>query len=345
MVQILTPWRIIAALAYASSTVLPSVNSLDSINLSFEILDQVDLQVLGPPNLDKYQGTYDVTVDDDCQYLLRFDFKHNSDNPVPVNSNDFTASCNPSNTAKASDGLTHHALRRNWLPFPQYVELATGFNHMSLNWKPCGLEPLGLRQPRYDVNFYNVIPQYRKFMSCNEFPTKLPSQCQYNQTDYLGRGHFSVPNLHQKSARQFIPNMPVDYQPDTADPQAYQYEGLIAFDADQVPPIPSNWTLPVFHMSSYDGDVLSWRALLPYSFVSGANSSFYQANQFYIHQTENRLPAAWNMTYDAPSGLISVYMRGKSGICGDTFVNAQQEFVDSVDNPNRHKRTLRQQKK
>jgi hypothetical protein len=346
MVQVFTAWRIIAALAYASSGV--PVTSFESINLAFEILDQVDLSVLGTPNLDKYQGSYEVTVDDDCQYYLRIHFKHHNGNPVPDNAKDFLSSCKPSNEFPASDGLNHHAQRANWIPLPQYVELATGFNHMSLNWKPCGLAPLGLRQPRYDVNFYNVIPQYRKFMSCNEFPNKKPDTCMYNQTDYLGRGHFSVPTQHEKSLKQFIPNMPVDYQPDTVEPEAYQYEGLIAFDVDQVPKIPSNWTLPLFHMSSYDGDIVSWRALLPYHFISGANSSFFAATQFYIDQTEQRLPAKWNMTYNAGSGLISVLLQGQSGICGDTFADAQREFEISIDNPandepvNRKKRTLRE---
>jgi hypothetical protein len=341
-----TPWRIIAAVAvaYASSGGLPTAYGIDgfeSINLNFEILEEVDLSVLGTSNLDRYQGTYQVTVDDedDCQYLLRIDFKHDSANPVPSNSNEFTSSCNPGNAFPASDGLNYHALRRNWLSFPQYLELATGFNHMSLNWKPCGLPPQGLRQPRYDLNFYNVIPHYRKFMTCQEFPNnKMPANCLYNQSDYLGRGHFSMPTLHEKSNREFIANMPVDFQPDTVEPQAYQYEGLVAFDIDEVPNTPENWTLPVFHMSSYDGDILSWRALLPYSFVSGPNSSFFAGNQFYVYQTEQRLPASWNMTYHAASGLISVFLQGTSGICGDTFVDAQQAYVDSIVDGNDRKK-------
>lgn len=341
MVQVLTPWRIIAALTYASAC----VNAFDSINLNFEILEQVDLTPLGTPNLDNYQGSYDVTVDDACQYTLTIDFVHDNDNPVPDSeSHDFQGNCIPSNDFPASDDLKFHAVRKHWMPLPQYVELATGFNHMSLNWKPCGLAPLGLRQPRYDVNFYNVIPQYRKFMSCNEFPTKMPASCQYNQSNYLGRGHFAVPTLHEENIRQFIPNMPVDYQPDTVAPEAYQYEGLIAFDVDQVPNIPSNWTLPVFHMSSYDGDIISWRALLPYSFVSGSNSSFFTGNQFYVYQTEQRLPAVWNMTYNANSKVISVILQGQAGICGDTFDDAQEAFEASTgDNPNvRRRRRMRQ---
>jgi hypothetical protein len=337
MVQVLTSWRIIATLSFASAC----VNAFDSINLNFEILGEVDLAPLGIPNLDKYQGTYDVTVDSDCQYELKIEFLHDDDNPVPSDSNDFQGSCNPNNPVPASDGLNFHAERKHWMPFPQYVELATGFNHMSLNWKPCGLAPLGLRQPRYDVNFYNVIPQYRVFMSCNEFPTKKPACCQYNQSSYLGRGHFSIPTLHENNVRQFIPNMPVDYQPDPVEPEAYQYEGLVAFDADQVPNVPSNWTLPVFHMSSYDGDVVSFRGLVPYSFASGTNSSFFTGTQFYVFQTENRSPSEWRMTYNSNTKLITVTLQGKAGICGDTFNNAQQAYEDSVDNPNVRRRNQR----
>jgi hypothetical protein len=204
------------------------------------------------------------------------------------------------------------------------VEATIGFNHMSLYWKPCGLPPKGLRQPRYDMNFYTVIPQYRAYWICDEF--KEPAVCAYNQTSFLGRGHFSMPTLERDP--NFLANMPGDFNPDALEPEAYQYEGLTSFPDARTPQTVDEWILPEFHMSTYDGDVVSWRALFPNAFLTGGGSTFFQANQFYFFQTQPRLPSHWNMTYDAGSGLISVYLQGSAGMCGDGFDQAKAEQED-----------------
>jgi hypothetical protein len=228
----------------------------------------------------------------------------------------FEGVCEPNaNTGDAPDGLPWHAHRRHWTPFPPYVFDTTGFNHMSMYWRPCGLPPKGLRKPRLEVNLYNVIPQYRVFMRCQEF--KTPSVCQYNQSSWLGRGHFSLPRLERDP--NFLANMPFGFQPDKDEPEAYQYEGMIAYNDERVPEQPNDWILPTFLMSTYDGDTISWRALLPTTFITGGNSTRSSATQFYVFQTQPRLPAGFNMTYDAPSGNITLLIYGSAGMCGESF--------------------------
>jgi hypothetical protein len=81
---------------------------------------------------------------------------------------------------------------------------------MSLSWVPCGREPGGFKQARYDLNFFTVIPQYRAYWLCQEF--KTPAVCQYNQTSPVGRGFFSIPRLVRDP--DFLANMPVRFSPD-----------------------------------------------------------------------------------------------------------------------------------
>jgi hypothetical protein len=199
-------WRVIAALAYLSC---PSL-SLDSINMDLEVLDSIDLSALGTPNLDRFKAKYNVTVDPtSCEYALSLSFfKHAEDAPGPSM---FQGECSPeANTEVAADGLPWHAERRNWLQFPPYVFDTTGFNHVSLKWVPCGKNPGAFKQARYDMDYYTVIPQYRAYMVCQEF--KTPAVCQYNQSNFIGRGMFTVPRLERDP--EFLANMPLRFQPD-----------------------------------------------------------------------------------------------------------------------------------
>jgi hypothetical protein len=327
MARFLLACRFFAALSFLSVG-----KSMDSINLDLEILDQIPLEALGTPDLERHRAEWDVTVDDTCNYLLRVSFfKHADDKPGDAQGN-FGDVCEPNTeTGNAPDGLPWHQHRRHWAPFPPYVFDTTGFNHMSIYWRPCGLPPKGLRQSRYEINLYNVIPQYRVFMRCQEF--KTPSVCQYNQSSWLGRGHFSLPRLERDP--NFLANMPLGYQPDGQEPEAYQYEGMISYNEDRIPETPGDWILPTFLMSTYDGDTVSWRGLLPHTFVSGGNSTEFSGTQFYVFQTQPRLPAGWNMTYDAPSGNITLLIHGSAGMCGEGFDAAKNAFLTEEDDGTR----------
>lgn len=211
MIKFFRLWRIVAILASLSR---PSV-SLDSINLDLEVLEDIDLSALGTPDLSRFEASYNVSVDSTtCQYEIKLTWKkHEEDTPGPSM---FEGTCaQEENTGKADDGLPWHAPRRHWVQFPQYVFDTTGFNHVSMSFVPCGRNPGFYKQARYDLNFYTVIPQYRAFMRCQTFMT--PEICQFNQTDYIGRGFFSIPRLVRDP--QFLGNMPAGFQPDPELPE------------------------------------------------------------------------------------------------------------------------------
>lgn len=296
--------------------------AVDSFLLDLEDLDEIDLTALGTPSLERYLASYEVTVDATCNYLLKLEFvKPSDETPGEASSGtEFTGVCDPENgnTGTAPDGQPWHANRRYWMQLPQYVFDTTGFDHISIYWRPCGLPPKGQRQPRYEVVFYTVIPQYRAFFTCEEFGT--PARCLYNQTSTFGRAHFVVPRLERDP--NFYANMPLGFKPDFQDPEVYQYEGLIHWDDDLIPETPANWSLPNMDMTTYDGDVTSFRVLLPYNYVHGNSTTFFET-KYYVYQTMPRLPYSWNMTFDAPSEIVSVYLSGSAGMCGAGFEAAK----------------------
>jgi hypothetical protein len=76
-------------------------------------------------------------------------------------------------------------------------------------------------------------------------------------------------------------------------------------------------------MGTYDGDVVAWKYMLPYTYISGIESSLAGGDQYYIYQTMLRLPHQWNMTYDSNSGEVEVIVYGSAGMCGQDFDKAQ----------------------
>jgi hypothetical protein len=296
----------------------------DGINLALTSFPDVDLNKLGTPNWDRYEGSYEVTVDDNfCEYIMTIKFKHDATNPAGPW--DFVDACDPAISSTASDGKAWHEPRKDWIRLPDYVFQATGFQHVGLEWKPCGAAPLGLRQGRYDLNLYMVPPEYRALMTCTEHQT--PSICQFNQTSVIGRQHFSLPLLWANS--KFVPNMPVDFQPDALYPEAFAHEGLISFDTTKIPATSSAWILPTFHMSTFDADVISWRAMIPYSFIGAGNPAEFNAGQAYVYQTIPTLPKAWNMTFDPTTGFTDVLIVGDAGLCASEFATAKADFEAS----------------
>ena len=82
--------------------------------------------------VDVFSYSYDVTVDETCNYDFTATFSHHEDLPVGD-----AETCNPS-TVSDWDGLPFLAARYFYDLFPAYVEMATGFNHLSLDYNPCG---------------------------------------------------------------------------------------------------------------------------------------------------------------------------------------------------------------
>ena len=88
--------------------------------------------MLGINSFDELSYTEDIHVDENCDYHFTVNFTHNE--AFPVGSED---TCVPAVTADF-DGLPMLAGRWFWREYPEYIQKATGMNHLSLDYNPCG---------------------------------------------------------------------------------------------------------------------------------------------------------------------------------------------------------------
>jgi len=306
------PFYVLTTLSF-----LPFASSSgDSLNLAFETAESADLSVLGEEGLVKHQGTFSLTVNEQCNYVLKVGFIEHSSDQMGSGGQDFEGGC----TQTAGSALLEH--NRNWLQFKDYVRETTGFDHMSLYPRPCGLEPMGRRQPRYDVNFYNVPAHFRALWKCETF--SVPEQCAYSQPDALGRGHFTLPRLNNNA--NLVPNTPRFFGPSPSFPQALEYDGLVISRQDNLPQTFADMDNPEFEMGSYDGDITSFRAILPYQYVAGVDKfRHYWGFPTFEYQTLPYLPTIWNVTYEPTTQRIDVHMQGEARLCGQEFEQKKLE--------------------
>ena len=93
-----------------------------------------DYPMLGINSFDELSYTEDIHVDENCDYHFSVNFSHNE--AFPVGTED---TCVPGVNADY-DGLPMLAGRWFWHQYAPYIEEATGMNHLSLDYNPCGRE-------------------------------------------------------------------------------------------------------------------------------------------------------------------------------------------------------------
>jgi len=122
---------------------------------------------LGTPSWARFDGKVDISVDDDSQYTWTISFKHDDSLPVP---DDPAVQCNPTvdPPAIATDGLPYFAFRWHYELVPDYFEKATGINHISIDYNPCGHPPVDVFTiPHYDFHTYRVTREVSE--RCTDF--------------------------------------------------------------------------------------------------------------------------------------------------------------------------------
>ncbi len=123
--------------------------------LSSVISQEMDLSMLGEPVWTRLRPGWSLTVNDQCLYEFIFQFEH--DKNLPVGDGEFRDTCffgeEPGDTlGYAADGKLYLETRQMWERFPEYVWATTGFNHLSIDWRPCGQMPRGYAIPQYDFS-------------------------------------------------------------------------------------------------------------------------------------------------------------------------------------------------
>jgi hypothetical protein len=95
-------------------------------------------------------------------------------------------------------------------------------------------------------------------------------------------------------------------------------------DQAKIPQDYDDFNNPEFDISTYDGDFASFRALIPHQFINNPQlSKFYWGQPVYEYQTLPGLPTLWNVTWDAQSRDIRVYLKGDAQLCDTEFEDAK----------------------
>jgi hypothetical protein len=275
------------------------------------------IEDLGVPDLSVYQYSFDTTVNDDCEYAYTLSFVHPEDFPIGTFGED--GDCRPG--VIADDGIPFNAGRWYYERLPEYVREATGLDHPSIDWNPCGHPTDGFLSPHYDIHMYTVSPEYRSdIMICNllsQTPVCEPD----TQTTPEGLAFF---NLSMTEDRNLV-NMPAGYQ--YTPYEAVQHMGMHAFHPDDVPATAADWLEPTLVMCSYGQQINAVEPMLPFQYFSGDVDQFYEKKDIeYVEKSSAYLPTYLSVEFNAETKVVTVVLKGQSYMCKEEFDTAKADF-------------------
>lgn len=281
------------------------------------------LRNLGTPSMSLMEYEEDVTVDDDCRYTLTIQWKHPS--YFPMGGPD---TCAPD--VKAPDGLDYFDKRWYYERLSYKNRVATGFDHVSIDWNACGHPGFGFQVPHYDIHIYTVSPEYRAtHMACEKVfgtPVCLPESEQSN----TGRGYYVMGTDVQSGLYH---NLPTGYTWDML--AAVEYMGIHAGDVTVEPDHPRNWSEPLLYLTSYNGNIVSFEPMVPPRYTNGSPSSHFKEEQVeYQFQTITTMPDYWSAEYNNITGITTLVAQGDAAVCQpeyETLVDPEHGNTDDGD--------------
>jgi len=295
--------------------------------------DQDPLDVLGKEDMTTLRSSWGLTVNDQCLYEFVYQFQHN---PIlPVGEDSFQGGCDfgnldvPRDPIVAPDGLLYLEPRRFYERFPDYVWATMGFNHIGVDWLPCGRMPSGYKTAQYDLSFFRVTPEFRaETMTCklkeSDSMTIVPGQefCDTEQEDPKGMNFFVVPAAIVN--REPVVNMPKEFTHRHLTDGPLPHIGLRSLNPDVIPDKPSDWNdVPVF-MSSYAGKLVMWQAHIPYTMIKGGKRQFHSNADRYFETTIPTIPDTWSVKYNEQDGTVQFTIVGKAEMCRGDYERAQK---------------------
>jgi hypothetical protein len=118
------------------------------------------LAVLGEPEWTKLRPGWSLTVNDQCLYEFIFQFEHSK--LLPIGDDQYQGKCaygiefeggeDRDPKIAPEDGQPYLKPRQMWEVFPDYIWATMGFNHLSVDFLPCGRRPNGYTTPQYDLS-------------------------------------------------------------------------------------------------------------------------------------------------------------------------------------------------
>ena len=282
---------------------------------------QDNLNELGTNSWRRFRPGWALSVNEECLYEFVMEFTH--DEELPEGDKNFEGDCifkDPVTKLpkEAPDGLPYLSPRKHWEEFPEFVWETIGFNHLSIDYYPCGQRPKGFSLPQYAMSFFRVTPEFRtREMQCTlitEDENVIPGEevCTVNQGDNTrGMRFFVVPS--SITNRNPTVNMPTIFTHPANGP--IPTVGLRHWDETDIPEQPGQWNDMRLHMSSYDGDLVMWQPHIPYFMVSGDQDQFTASAARYHETTIDTLPDTFAFDYDVSDGRIRFHMVGKANLC------------------------------
>ncbi|KAL7581016.1 hypothetical protein ACA910_005825 [Epithemia clementina (nom. ined.)] len=273
---------------------------------------------IGTPSLSSFQYSYDTVVEgtgNDCYYTLTIDFVHN--NTLPFGNPD---TCQVD--VVASDGKEYFASRWHYERLDEASRMATGFDHVSIDWNACGHPGFGFQTSHYDLHIYTVSPQYRATqMQCEKIHGTPVCKEESAQTG-TGLGFYVLGQV--ASSRQFD-NLPKGYEWELD--AAVEFMGTHGGNPQTEPNHPNNWTEPQLYFTSFDGSICAVEPMFPFNYASGDKPRFYEEYIEYEVQTLITLPAYYSISFNPTNQITTIVMKGKAAICKEEFeeIMAEQE--------------------
>ena len=221
-------------------------------------------------------------------------------------------SCVPEDNS--CDGISCLLEIRNVYRLSKRLAQKTGFNHVGLDWSPCGHPPLEhFGKAHLNMHIFRMTPTKRESLECdmlNPFICKFPTPEEKEIQSEISGKNFYVVSTNAATGR--IVNAPDThgFHIDSAVPG----EGLHAYNVSGAVST-QEWFDPILVTGLYGGDISFWEPMVPLEFVSGNKANFYDEAPTYTSQTITSLPSYWSMSYDNVTEVTTVVMKGKTQDC------------------------------
>jgi len=263
-----------------------------------------------------FQPSDSIEVDSHCEYtaILKVNIK-DAGLTIPNQAADCLSEVENCVDQKG-DAVSCLNEQRNLYEISNMFKDHTGFNHVGLDYSPCGHPPTGVFTiPHLNFHFFRATPHEREISTCKMIPgapvcdfpgSGSPSPVQSTPS---GRAYFV--QSHDLDTDK-VANMPSTFSSNLS--TAVAGEGVHAWDFDKVTD-QNNWTEPLLIIGTYDGNIRFWEPMVPLTFLMGSQNEFYEEHITYEAQTIMELPSSYSVAYDAASGLTTLTMRGTSAVC------------------------------
>lgn len=287
-----------------------SDNSVSDSDRVQESIDKLGFNIYGDSSI--FHPSSSVEVDHRCRYTATVRLQlADADVPFPpvMPGPDGPGSCVLEGTDCNGQSCLNEV--RNVYRFSEEFEQVTGFNHMGVDWSPCGHPPMDkFARPHWNFHIFRVTPEERLNVRCPDGMAN-PFICQdppFVQPTPEGKAFY----VWGKDPDGNIANIPSTFE-DGID--AVPGEAVHAFDHDAAAPV-ADWINPQLIMGLYDGGIQFWEPMFPYEFVSGTKKKKYEESVEYAYQTIPELPSKWSLTYNPNNGgFTTLILEGQAKGC------------------------------